>query len=220
MADPSPSIATPARDLPGRTHGRRGRATRRRLLDATAALLETTTYRDVKVVDIARAAGTSPATFYHYFSDVEEAVLALAGEVEVHAGAQLAALVVDRSWSGAEGWITALGVADGFVETWEMHRSVLRVIDLATDEGDQRFRAVRTRLLGAPAEALVLTLERRGDDDGDARADAGVLVSMLAHVAAHRAGLEQWGAAPDGLRRSMARVVYTAVTGQAPPSGG
>jgi hypothetical protein len=94
------------------------------------------------------------------------------------------------------------------------------VIDLATDEGDQRFRAVRTRMLGAPSEALVALLEARGERPADARAEAGVVVSMLAHVAAHRAGLEHWGASPDGLRQSMARVVYVTVTGQSPPSAG
>jgi AcrR family transcriptional regulator len=190
------------------------------LLDATAGLLESNTYRDLKVVDIARVAGTSPATFYQYFADVEEAVLALAEEVESEAGTTLAALVTDRVWTGAEGWSAALALADGFVRTWERYRSVLRVIDLATDEGDQRFRAVRTRLLGAPAEELVSLLRERGEPAADAHAEAGVLVSMLAHVAAHRAGLEQWGATRGGLRESMARVVFGTVTGQRPPSGG
>ncbi|MFM7069395.1 MAG: TetR/AcrR family transcriptional regulator, partial [Actinomycetes bacterium] len=50
----------------GRVPGRRGLATRQRLLDHTAALLATTSYRDLTVVDIAREAGTSPATFYQY----------------------------------------------------------------------------------------------------------------------------------------------------------
>ena len=211
---PAPSDAG-RRDAPGR----RGRATRRRLLDATAELLESSTYRDLKVVDIARRASTSPATFYQYFADVEEAVLALAREVEEEAGAALAELVLGRPWTGDEGWATSLALADGFVRTWESHRSVLRVIDLATDEGDPRFRAVRTRFLGAPAEALVGVLEARGEPPGDARAEAGVLVSMLAHVAAHRAGLEHWGASGTGLRRSMASVVFTTVTGQRPPLG-
>jgi AcrR family transcriptional regulator len=214
------SISAPRRDTPDRSPGRRGRATRRRLLDAAAGLLETTTYRDVKVVDIARVAGTSPATFYQYFADVEEAVLALAEEVEAEAGARLGALVADHPWSGPEGWASALALVDGFVEAWEAHRSVLRLIDLATDEGDHRFRDVRTRLLGAPAEALVAVLKaQRGSGGIDPYAQAGVLVSMLAHVAAHRSGLEQWGATPAGLRDSMARVVYTTVTGQAPPVG-
>jgi AcrR family transcriptional regulator len=204
------------RDAPGR----RGRVTRQRLLDAAAELLESTTYRDLKVVDIARSAGTSPATFYQYFADVEEAVLALAREVEAQAGAELASLVTGRVWEGPEGWRNALALADGFVSTWEEHRAVLRVIDLANDEGDLRFRAVRTRMLGAPSEALVTVLEHSGEPPADARSDAGVLVSMLAHVAAHRAGLEQWGASSGGLRQSMARVVFSTLTGQRPPEPG
>jgi len=220
VADAPAPAEVARRDGPARAPGRRGRATRRRLLDATAGLLESNTYRDVKVVDIARVAGTSPATFYQYFADVEEAVLALAEEVEVEAGGALAELVTDRSWVGRDGWDTALALADGFVRTWERYRSVLRVIDLATDEGDLRFRAVRTRMLGAPSEALVSVLEERGEPAPDARAEAGVLVSMLAHVAAHRRGLEQWGASREGLRTSMAGVVFSTVTGQRPPSAG
>ena len=58
----------------GRVPGRRGLATRQRLLDHVAEMLATSSYRDVRVVDVARKAGTSPATFYQYFADVEEAI--------------------------------------------------------------------------------------------------------------------------------------------------
>jgi len=51
----------------------------------------------------------------------------------------------------------------------------------------------------------------------DPLADAGVLVSMLAHVAAHIEGLQSWGASGVELRRSMARVVFMTLTGQSPP---
>ena len=201
-----------------RLPGRRGQLTRRRLLDATTVLLETLPYRDVKVVDIAREAGTSPATFYQYFSDVEEAVLAIADEMASAVGPLLASLVSSSSWTDAEGWAAALRVADGFIAVWDAHRSVLRLIDLATDEGDARFRTVRTRLLGAPAEAFVAVARRRGVDGGAPFADAGVLVSRLAHVAAHREGLEHWGATSAELRHSMARVIFTTITGTTPPS--
>ncbi len=67
--------------MDGRQLGKRAQQTRRRLLDATQELLETRSIRDVRVVDIARAVGTSPATFYQYFADVESAVLVLAEEV-------------------------------------------------------------------------------------------------------------------------------------------
>lgn len=202
-----------------RPPGRRGQATRRRLLDATAALLESRTYRDLKVVDIARDAGSSPATFYQYFADVEDAVLALATDVAASAGTELAAVIAGGNWWGTEGWASALRVADSFVALWERDRSILRVIDLATDEGDRRFREVRTRLLSPSAESFVGVLRGRAEGEvADPLADAGVLVSMLAHVAAHKEGLQSWGADGEQLRRSMARVVFVTVTGQAPPA--
>ncbi len=62
----------------GRVPGERGRQTRQRLLDATVELLATTSWRSVKVTDIARQAQTSPATFYQYFANVEQAIQVLA----------------------------------------------------------------------------------------------------------------------------------------------
>jgi AcrR family transcriptional regulator len=71
---------TPERrlDPSGRELGPRALRTRQKLLEATAKLLAQRSVRDVSVVDIARAAGTSPATFYQYFAGVIEATLWLA----------------------------------------------------------------------------------------------------------------------------------------------
>ena len=65
-------------DQSGRALGPRAMSTRQRLLDATVELLDEQSVRDIAVVDIARKAGTSPATFYQYFKDVAEASLRLA----------------------------------------------------------------------------------------------------------------------------------------------
>ena len=80
--DPTdPTESDELRAVDGRVPGRRGLATRARLLEQTRELLYTTSYRDLKVVDIARGAGTSPATFYQYFPDAESALWALADEL-------------------------------------------------------------------------------------------------------------------------------------------
>jgi AcrR family transcriptional regulator len=205
----------------GRVPGRRGRATRQRLLEQTEAMLQASSFRDLKVVDIARGAGTSPATFYQYFPDVESAILMLAEQMAL-AGGSLAELVREQSWKGKAAYPAAEGLVDGVLEFWETHRPVLRVVDLATDEGDQRFRQIRARMLNGLTLALVEVIDElkrssRHPDDLDPMATAGVLVSMLAHVAAHRYGFEFWGIRTDDLRRSMARVVHTTVTGQRPP---
>jgi len=72
---------TDLRAADGRVPGRRGRATRTRLLECTSEMLATTSFRELKVIDIAREANTSPATFYQYFPDVESAILVLAEEM-------------------------------------------------------------------------------------------------------------------------------------------
>ncbi len=59
-------------DQSGRALGPRALHTRQRLLDATVELLSQQSVRDLSVVEIAKRAGTSPATFYQYFKDVGE----------------------------------------------------------------------------------------------------------------------------------------------------
>src|SRR5580700_3122809 len=117
----------------GRVPGRRGLATRTRLLECTAELLGTTPWSSIKVIDIARQAGTSPATFYQYFENVEQAIFVLAEELMEGAGTL--AELVDGDWSASCSWSTARGVVDGFVDYWETNRAVFRVVELATEEG-------------------------------------------------------------------------------------
>ena len=218
-------MATAEEDLraaDGRVPGRRGRATRQRLLECTTEMLESSTYRDLKVIDIAREAGTSPATFYQYFADVEAAILVLAEEMSRDA-ARLPAIVRRGSWRGRGGWERSLEVVDGFLSFWDEHRTVLRVVDLNTEEGDQRFRQIRTRLLAAVTDALADVFEVHQADgrhpaDIDPRATAGAMVAMLAHVAQHRYGFEFWGIRTADVRVSMARQLYWAMTGQKPPA--
>src|SRR5579872_4886936 len=126
VADDPELIAT----TDGRVPGRRGRATRQRLLECTTELLSTTSWRSVKVIDIARQAGTSPATFYQYFENVEQAILVLAEELTEGAG-ELASLV-DGDWSEDAGWDTARAVVEDFMAYWETNRAVFRVVALAT----------------------------------------------------------------------------------------
>jgi AcrR family transcriptional regulator len=200
------------RAVDGRVPGRRGLATRQRLLDATASLLDARPYREVRVVDIAREAGTSPATFYQYFPEVETAVLALAAGLSITGGDELERLVRDAPWAQSPDDAAQL-VADGYLAFFERHRSLLSVIDLAALEGDSRFRTLRTQLLNRPAVALA-DIARSEASGLSAAAIGGVLSGMLAHVAAHRRGFGDWGVAGDELREALAALVRWGITGQ------
>lgn len=229
MPEPTPLRAVPGpasddepRAADGRVPGRRGLATRQRLLDCTREMLTTTSYRDVKVIDIAREAGTSPATFYQYFADVEAAILVLAEEM-AQQGQHLTGIITHGSWRGRAAYDTALALVDQFLAFWDEHRPVLRVMDLATDEGDGRFQKIRVRLLNDITRALA-EVASAAQSDGrlprglDPMATAGILVAMLAHTAAHQYGFEFWGIRTAAVRDAMARQISWGITGIKPPA--
>src|SRR3954449_886998 len=155
----------------GRIPGRRGRATRSRLLDCLEDMLASSSFRDLKVTDVTREAGTSPATFYQYFPDIETAVLAIAEQMSDE-GARLRGLVEDGTWRGNDSYATAEQVVDGFLAFWEQHQSLLRVIDLAVLEGDTRFRDTRVRMLNSVTSAFADVIGSLRKDNDDAEPNA------------------------------------------------
>ena len=207
-----PAMSSDSVALNGRAIGRRGLRTRARLLEATAHLLERRGLRDLRVVDIARAVGTSPATFYQYFRDVEDAVLALASE----AAADLSPV----SRALAEPWTdrSARRIVEAFVASWDAHRTVLRVRNLAAQEGDQRFRTARNASLRPITEALaarVAESQRAGRVSPDVSpiAAASAMVAMTERIAAFHREIEERGVGPEALIATTARIIDQTVTG-------
>lgn len=208
------------RTVDGRVAGERGQATRQKLLDCLSDMLSTSPYRDVKVIDVARKAGTSPATFYQYFPDVEGAVLELADELASE-GSGFAELLAGRTWAGKAGWQTAQALVDGFLDLWKKNEAILRVVDLGAAEGDKRFAKLRMKLLNSVNSALasaVKDLQSKGkvDKDVSPAAVAGSLVTMLAGVASHQKGLQSWGVKQADLRPNLALLIHLGVTGRKP----
>lgn len=208
------------RTVDGRVAGRRGQATRQKLLDCLSEMLSSSPYRDVKVIDVARKAGTSPATFYQYFPDVEGAVLEIADQMTAE-GAVLAELVKGRSWAGKAGWQSAQELVDGFLEFWRQNDAILRVIDLGAAEGDKRFNKIRMKILNAVNGSLaesISELQAKGriDKDVNPAAIAGALVAMLAAVASHQKGFTAWGVKQAELKPNLALLVHLGVTGKKP----
>ena len=208
------------RTVDGRVAGRRGQATRQKLLDCLSEMLSSSPYRDVKVIDVARKAGTSPATFYQYFPDVEGAVLEIAEQMATEGG-QLTQLLEGRSWVGKAGWQTAQELVEGFLEFWRRNDAILRVVDLGAAEGDKRFYKIRMKILNSVNNSLadaVAELQSKGkvDKDVNPAAVAGSLVAMLAAVASHQKGFQSWGVKQAELKPNLALLVHLGVTGRKP----
>lgn len=199
-----------------RALGPRALRTRQRLLDATAELLRERSVLDLSVVEIARKVGSSPATFYHYFRDVEEAALHLAEQAAEEMPRVLE--VVDGDWSGDRGLEASRALVDAFMDHWDAHHAVLLVRNLSADKGDRRFQRVRRKAL-APVLDRLAELVRQGQQAGRVPSEiqpyaaAAALASILERLSAHYRELAYYEVTRQGLAETCARVVHQVITG-------
>jgi AcrR family transcriptional regulator len=201
----------------GRVLGPRALKTRQRLLDATAELLSDRSVLDIAVVEIARKAETSPATFYHYFKEVEDAVLQLARQAAEEMPAVLE--LIDGPWDDARGFDTARAIAEAFMQHWEAHHTVLLIRNLAADKGDPRFAKVRREALSPVLERLaerIAEAQRSGrvSDSLHPFAAAAALGSLLEKLSAHAGELAHRGISRDELIDTCAGILHQTVTGR------
>tara|TARA_R110002124_G_scaffold138073_1_gene301329 strand:+ start:75 stop:749 length:675 start_codon:yes stop_codon:yes gene_type:complete len=186
MVDKQPADTTAA-NSDRRKLGAKGQRTRQQLIDATVALLETTGLRDLSVVDVARAANTSPATFYVYFKGVPEAVLA-ALETASQTSPELEALI-DRDWLVPGAIEDARLFVERYTELWNRNRNIFVVRNLAAEEGDTRFYEARMQQ-ARPMMAAISKQVSRGQAAGRTPADlspqscSGTILMLLERLAA------------------------------------
>ena len=190
----------------------------RRVLEAAARCFAQNGFKSTTIDDIAREAGTSPATFYQYFKDVEDAVLLLAEQADD----EMPALVeqLEAAWSGEDRLERARGVVDGFIRHWDSHRAILRVRNLAAEEGDRRFRRTRRKALGPVLGGLagqIESFQRQGKVGPEIHpyAAAAALAAFLERLASYHSELEGLGIARDDLVDTCARILIQTVTGEA-----
>ncbi|MEU5239695.1 TetR family transcriptional regulator [Streptomyces lydicus] len=188
----------------GRQVGERGRQTRLLLLETLADELATTGYRDTSIVAITRRANTSAATFYQYFPDIDQAILTLAEDI-AREGSDNAP---------ASRRPTPRELVKEFFALYERHRAVLRVIDMKSAEGDQRFTTLRIRFL----DGLRSDLERAArtaNPTATERVITSAVVAMVltvAQAAAHGNELAAWSMDAAAVQTSTAQLVHTALT--------
>ncbi len=152
-------------------------------------MLSSSPYRDVKVIDVARKAGTSPATFYQYFPDVEGAVLEIAEET-AQEGAGLTDLVAGRG-SGSR--------HEGDKRFYKIRMKLINAVTSSLADSVKELQA-----------------KGKVDKDVSPAAVAGSLVAMLAAVAAHQKGFQSSGVKQADLKTNLALLVHLGVTGRKP----
>jgi len=200
----------------GRVIGRRAIQTRRRILDATAALLREQGALDLKVIDVAREVGTSPATFYQYFADVEDAILCLAGEL-VERVPEFSGRI-DATWTEPGGLDRARALVDDYIRFWDDNGAVLRIMHLRADERDKPFQRIRVAYNEQFMTAMVALVRRAQADRRlpavmDPEAAAGAMLAVLDRVPSYRESFERRGTSREAMVETIARILYGTLTG-------
>jgi hypothetical protein len=111
---------------------------------------------------------------------------------------------------------------DAFIRHWDAHRAVLRLRNLAAEEGDRRFQRARRVALAPVLEHLaarVTEFQRAGRVSKELHpyAAAAALASILERLAAYHTELEYFGASREQLVETCARILLQSVTGRPAP---
>jgi len=125
----------------GQALGRKGEESRRRLLDATLALLTKGSMHKINASAIAREAAMASQSFYLYFKDIDEVILALAQEAA--ADLQEVVAMLSDTPSSSEPEMLSKQVIDAFASYWDRHRPILIARNYIADSGNQQFLKLR-----------------------------------------------------------------------------
>jgi AcrR family transcriptional regulator len=194
----------------GQSLGRKGHATRRKLMDAAERLLEAHSPVELTVVAIAKEAETSSATYYMYFKDVKEVLYALS-EIAGQEILQVNSLM-EKPWEIDRLEAHATRLVKGYDAVWNRHRKILQYRNMEADRGDPAFEALRMNsylpLIERMAkEILALSPEKGGPTLGEAYALASVLHASIERLAATDPELVKHAAGVKRLVAAQARVI-------------
>jgi AcrR family transcriptional regulator len=201
----------------GRVLGARAESTRNRLLEATAKLLNEQGVLELKIVDITREVGSSPATFYQYFVDVDAALLALADQATADETPLVSHL--RSGWDGEDGLQRAGEFIDAYTEFWDSHNAVLRVRNLKAEEGDKAFREVRSKAHLLVTDAMVKMVQDaqkagRLSESIDPFVTAVAMLAIIERLLPYRTEIARRGPDAAALRTTMAELLYHSLTGR------
>jgi AcrR family transcriptional regulator len=125
----------------GQALGRKGRRTRSNIVEGLKALLAKAPIAGVTVAAVAAEANISAPTFYLYFEDLGEVLLAALEEVEP----DLAAIreTLEPEWPPERTFACAEAFIQAYHDLWTKHGPILQARNVLAEQGDPRFMAHR-----------------------------------------------------------------------------
>lgn len=141
----------------GQALGRKGEESRRRLLDATLALIERESVHKLSASRIARAATMSSQSFYLYFKDIDELLLTLAQEAADGLGDVIATL--QHAERGTPPNVMSEAFVESFSAYWDRHRPILNARNYLADSGNMAFLKLRQEVTMPIIRAIAMHIE-------------------------------------------------------------
>jgi AcrR family transcriptional regulator len=125
-----------------------------------ASAIEKDGLRGLRLADVAAEVGLAPPSFYQYFNDLDEAILALCQDIgDLLPKLEFDDLSEDHLGEGSRSFITR------FFEYWAKYRAVLSARNIAVMSGDERFVSVRDEAYAPLRQGLTARIEA-GQRDG------------------------------------------------------
>jgi AcrR family transcriptional regulator len=168
----------------GQLLGPKGSRTRLRIVEATEKLLADANGVEPTLAEVAGAASISAPTFYLYFTDVGEVVLAVVEQLAPRLDPLLALL--DEPWPADQLFQRAKHFVEAYFDYWLGNAPQLRVRNQRADQGDARFVALRMTATDVLIAALSRKIAERPVAGGlpcAPRDTATVLVTALERLA-------------------------------------
>ncbi len=182
-------------------------------MDAARGMLKTASPIELTAISVSRAAGTAPPSFYVYFADTRDLLLALAADAS-EALKGLGRHFEDGARAGRNSREWAVGFVQDFVETWNAHCEVLAIRNLEADRGDSAFDELRVEsslpVLNGLTDAISAT-RPEGSRRVDMFAEAVIFYAVLERIATVERTTAPVRLQPKHYKAALARMIAKAV---------
>jgi AcrR family transcriptional regulator len=182
-------------------------------MDAAREMLKTASPIELTAIAVSRAAGTAPPSFYVYFADTRDLLLALAADAS-EAMKALGRHFEDAAEPGRNSPAWASAFVQNFVETWEAHCEVLAFRNLEADRGDSAFDELRVEsslpVLNGLTDAM-LSARPKGSRRVDVFAEAVIFYAVLERIATIERTTAPVRLQPRHYKAALARMIANAV---------
>lgn len=183
-------------------------------MDAARAMLRSASPIEITAVAVSRSAGAAPPSFYVYFADTRDLLLALSEEAS-EAMEALGRHFAPPIWPAADVSAWAVALVEDFVTTWQAHSEVLAIRNLEADRGDLRFDDHRVRsalpVLNGLTDAMVAA-RPPGTPRIEPFAEAVIFYSSLERMATVDRTTPSNRVQPHHYKAAIARMLAATVT--------